>query len=78
MKKVSEPTAALDKQPASAGNKQARAMKGTGNKTALALAGTSVALTGFGLSRVRFAGCLCVAEGKSSGSERDSNQVAGQ
>ncbi len=45
--------AAHDKQPASAGKRQAKAMKGTGNRTAQALARASVALAGLGLSRVK-------------------------
>ncbi len=46
-------------------------MKGTGNKTALALDGARVALAGFGLSRIRCAGDLL-------GLRKEQNQVIGQ
>ena len=62
-KEVSQTTAAFDKQHSSAEISRARAMEGTTNKATAALAKKeSVALECFGLSKVRFAGCLSVSD----------------
>ena len=61
-KEVSQTTAAFDKQHSSAEIGRARAMEGTVNKAAAALAKGSVALECFGLSKVRCAGYLSASQ----------------
>ena len=61
MKELLQPTAAFDKQHSSAVIGRARAMEGTTNKATAALEKGSVTLECFGLSKVRFAGCLSVS-----------------
>ena len=60
--KISQTTAAFDKQHSSAGIGRARAMEGTATKLQPPSQKGSVALECFGLSKVRFAGCLSASQ----------------